>query len=70
MGTQKPKSQPQSQSQPSNESLKDMIREAVRDVLSENGLITESVSKSNDVFSFRVGKHVFEGKVTKVKKVS
>ena len=49
--------------------LKSMVMEAVREVLSENGLITESVSKTNDVFSFRVGSHVFEGKVTKIKKV-
>ena len=48
--------------------LKTMVMEAVREVLSENGLITESVSKTNDVFSFRVGSHVFEGKVTKIKK--
>jgi hypothetical protein len=46
-----------------------MIQEAVREVLSENGLITESVSKTNDVFSFRVGSHIFEGKVTKIKKL-
>ena len=49
--------------------LKSMVREAVREVLSENGLITESVSKTNDVFSFRVGSHIFEGKVTKIKKI-
>jgi hypothetical protein len=49
--------------------LKTMVMEAVREVLSENGLITESVSKANDVFSFRVGSHIFEGKVTKIKKV-
>jgi hypothetical protein len=46
-----------------------MMREVVSEVLSENGLLVESVSKSNDVFSFRVGKHIFEGKVTKIKKV-
>lgn len=62
---------PQQTSQiPMNGDLKEMIREAVRDVLSESGLITESVSKTNDIFSFRVGKHIFEGKVTKIKKVS
>ena len=55
-------------SQPTGD-LKSMVREAVREVLSENGLITESVSKTNDVFSFRVGSHIFEGKVTKIKKV-
>ena len=49
--------------------LKTMVMEAVREVLSENGLITESVSKTNDVFSFRVGSHIFEGKVTKIKKI-
>jgi hypothetical protein len=59
----------QSNQIPMNGDLKEMIREAVRDVLSENGLITESVSKTNDVFSFQVGKHIFEGKVTKIKKV-
>jgi hypothetical protein len=52
-----------------NSELKNMVKEAVREILSENGLITESVQKANDVFSFRVGKHIFEGKVTKIKKV-
>jgi len=62
--------QPHQPSQiPASSDLKSMIREAVREVLSENGLITESVSKTNDVFSFRVGSHVFEGKVTKIKKI-
>ena len=75
MGTNaKGESQPQRRpvqeqyTQPTGD-LKTMIREAVREVLSENGLITESVSKANDVFTFRVGSHVFEGKVTKIKKV-
>ena len=35
----------------------------------KNGLITESSEKSNEVFTFKVGKHVFEGKVTKIKKL-
>jgi hypothetical protein len=47
-----------------------MITEAVNNALKENGLLVESVEKSNDVFSFKVGKHIFEGKVTKIKKVS
>jgi len=69
--SQQTQQRPQQSSQPPmNGDLKEMIREAVRDVLSENGMITESVSKTNDVFSFRVGKHIFEGKVTKIKKVS
>jgi hypothetical protein len=55
-------------SQPTGD-LKSMVMEAVREVLSENGLISESVSKTNDVFTFRVGSHIFEGKVTKIKKM-
>ena len=50
--------------------IKKMIAEAVNDALHENGLITESSEKSNEIFSFKVGKHVFEGKVTKIKKLS
>jgi len=51
------------------ETIKSIVRETVEEVLSENGLLVESTSKTNDVFSFRVGKHIFEGKVTKIKKV-
>jgi hypothetical protein len=68
--TQSTQQRPQQPSQiPASSDLKSMIQEAVREVLSENGLITESVTKTNDVFSFRVGSHIFEGKVTKIKKV-
>ena len=49
--------------------LKELIRETIEEVLGENGLLVESTSKSNDVFQFRVGSHIFEGKVTKIKKV-
>ena len=50
--------------------IKKMINEAVNEALHENGLITESSEKSNEVFTFKVGKHIFEGKVTKIKKLS
>ena len=50
--------------------IQKMINEAVNEALHENGLITESSEKSNEVFSFKVGKHIFEGKVTKIKKLS
>jgi hypothetical protein len=50
--------------------IQKMIESAVNNALKENGLMVESTEKSNDVFSFRVGKHIFEGKVTKIKKVS
>jgi len=49
--------------------LKDIIRETIEEVLSENGLLVESTSKTNDVFQFKVGSHIFEGKVTRIKKI-
>jgi hypothetical protein len=51
-------------------SLKKLLREVVEEVLQENGLIAESTQKSNEIFSFKVGKHIFEGKVTKIKKIA
>jgi hypothetical protein len=70
----KPKQSPVATPQQSNgidyKLIKKMINEAVNDALHENGLITESSEKSNEVFSFKVGKHIFEGKVTKIKKLS
>ena len=65
----KPKSSPTNSFGIDKETIKSIVRETVEEVLSENGLLVESTSKSNEVFSFRVGKHVFEGKVTKIKKV-
>jgi hypothetical protein len=47
-----------------------MINEAVNNALKENGLLVESSEKTNELFSFKVGKHIFEGKVTKIKKLS
>jgi hypothetical protein len=68
----KPKQQ--TQTQPSGsfdyKVLQKMINEAVNNALRENGLIAESSEKTNEVFSFKVGKHIFEGKVTKIKKLS
>lgn len=49
--------------------IQQMIKEAVNDALKQNNLITESSEKTNELFSFKVGKHVFEGKVTKIKKI-
>ena len=64
-----PQRQVVSESVLDNTSLRSILKEVVQEVLEENGLITESTTKSNDVFSFRVGKHIFEGKVTKIKKI-
>jgi hypothetical protein len=50
--------------------IKQLIKEAVRETLQESGILSESSENSNEIFSFKVGKHVFEGKVTKIKKLS
>jgi hypothetical protein len=65
--------QPQ-QTQPSvsisSDDIRSIVRETVQDVLKENGLLVESTKKSNEVFKFRVGQHIFEGKLLRVRKVS
>jgi hypothetical protein len=50
--------------------IQQMIEEAVEKALEKNGMLLESVEKTGELFSFRVGKHIFEGKVTKIKKLS
>lgn len=66
------KESPQRQLQEQNVSestdLKKLVKDAVREILSESGLLIESTSKANDNFSFRVGSHIFEGKIVKIKK--
>lgn len=54
---------------PSTLNIKEMVKEAVKEILEESGLLVESESKTNDLFSFRVGQHIFEGKISKIKKV-
>ncbi len=61
--------QPISSSLTANQ-LRDIVRETVEDVLKENGLLVESETRSGEMFKFRVGQHLFEGKVNKVKKLS
>ena len=72
--TVQPKQKLQEQKQPTTgfnmNELKAVLREVVEEVLQENGILSESEQKSNEVFSFKVGKHIFEGKVTKIKKIS
>lgn len=50
-------------------SINKLVKQAVNEALRENGLLVESTEKTNESFSFRVGSHIFEGKVTKVKKI-
>jgi hypothetical protein len=52
-----------------NGSLRSMLKEVVKEVLTENGILAESTQKTNETFSFKVGKHLFEGNVTKIKKL-
>ena len=63
------KTQPKQQ-QVNNNDIRSIVRETVEDVLRENGLLVESETNSNDVFKFKVGSHIFEGKVTKIRKTS
>ena len=49
--------------------LKSIIRDTITEVLTEKGLVAESSSKTKEQISFRVGQHVFEGFVTKIKKM-
>lgn len=65
---QQPQSQPSS-SLTANQ-IRSIVKETVEDVLKENGLLVESESNSGEIFKFRVGQHLFEGKVLKVKKIS
>ena len=47
-----------------------IVRETVEEVLRENGLLIESTQRTKDNFTFKVGNHIFEGKLTKIKKFS
>lgn len=49
--------------------VRDTVRDVVREELQEAGMLVESTSKSNDTLQFKVGNHVFIGKVTQVKKL-
>ena len=80
MGTQSKKQsqgQPQSQNVFDMNALKTMIRDTVRDTvrdvvreeLSKSGMIVENEQKTNEQLTLKVGKHLFEGRVTKIKKI-
>lgn len=69
INTQQPKKIVQEQTSSPSPDLKKLVKEAVKEILQESGLLIESTQKSNDLFSFKVGQHIFEGKVTKIKKI-
>lgn len=49
--------------------VRDTVRDVVREELKSSGLISEG-KKSNETLQLRVGSHIFEGRVTKIKKLS
>lgn len=51
------------------DTVRDTVRDVVREELEKAGMITESENKTNEILQLKVGKHIFEGKVTKIKKV-
>jgi hypothetical protein len=66
----KPRTQQAQQYGVNLDDIRNVVRETVEEVLKENGLLVEATSKSNEAFRFKVGQHIFEGNVTKIKKVS
>ena len=49
--------------------LKQMLRETIEEVLTEKGLVVESTERNKEQISLRVGQHLFEGVLTKIKKM-
>lgn len=49
--------------------VRDTVRDVIREELQEAGMLVESTSKSNDTIQFKVGNHIFIGKVNQVKKI-
>ena len=72
MGNSPQKKQQVATKQGENISLSDIkkiVQETVKQTVKEMGLLTESTESSNELFQFSVGSHLFEGKVTKIKKL-
>jgi len=72
--TKEVKSTPiQSSTTYNNNEMKKMIKEVVREVIREElqnaGVISESTENANESIQFKVGKHVFLGRVTKIQKI-
>lgn len=49
--------------------VRDTVRDVVREELKQAGMIVESTQNSNETLQFKVGQHLFIGKVTKIKKL-
>ena len=51
------------------DTVRDTVRDVVREELSKSGMIVENEQKTNEQLTLKVGKHLFEGRVTKIKKI-
>jgi hypothetical protein len=49
--------------------VRDTVRDVVREELKDAGMLVESTQEANEVIQFKVGQHLFIGKVTKIKKL-
>jgi hypothetical protein len=67
--TSKKNTIPQQQSIPVTSDLRKMLKEVITEVLTEKGLIHESEQGTQQTVQIKVGNHIFEGKILKIKKV-
>ncbi len=51
------------------DTVRDTVRDVVREELSKSGMIVENEQRTNEQLTLKVGKHLFEGRVTKIKKI-
>ena len=67
--TNKKNTIPQQPSIPVTSDLRKMLKEVITEVLTEKGLIHESEQGTQQAVQIKVGNHIFEGKILKIKKV-
>jgi hypothetical protein len=49
--------------------VRDTVRDVVREELKDAGMLVESTTDTNEMIQFKVGQHLFIGRVTKIKKL-
>jgi len=49
--------------------VRDTVRDVVREELKDAGMLVESTTDTNEIIQFKVGQHLFIGRVTKIKKL-
>jgi len=49
--------------------VRDTVRDVVREELKDAGMLVESTTNTNEIIQFKVGQHLFIGRVTKIKKL-